>query len=195
MKKKWKRGCEPALADPSSRRPGDRRRSRRRTATIGVFGFATVQSVRNALADIKRARTLFGTAAASRREPTGELGAAALVRFASEARAAADDQLTWQLQSAATPPHVSSAAATPLLTGLQIAVTVVLSDSVTPSPHALPPLRTARPRTPRGLQKPSVTSPHAAPPRARRPRLTQRTGPPSVAVVLGWARPPRTSLT
>ena len=34
----------------------DRRRIRRRTATIGVFGFATVQSVRNALADIKRAR-------------------------------------------------------------------------------------------------------------------------------------------
>ena len=31
-------------------------RSRQRTATIGVFGFATVQSVRNALADIKRAR-------------------------------------------------------------------------------------------------------------------------------------------
>ena len=34
----------------------DRRRIRRRTATVGVFGFATVQSVRNALADIKRAR-------------------------------------------------------------------------------------------------------------------------------------------
>ena len=34
--------------------------------------------------------TLFGTAAASRREPTGELGAAALDRAASEARAAAD---------------------------------------------------------------------------------------------------------
>ena len=34
----------------------DRRRIRRRTATIGVFGFATVQSVRNALADIERAR-------------------------------------------------------------------------------------------------------------------------------------------
>ena len=34
----------------------DRRRSRQWTATIGVFGFATVQSVRNALADIERAR-------------------------------------------------------------------------------------------------------------------------------------------
>ena len=34
--------------------------------------------------------TLFGTAAASRREPTGELGAAAPDRAASEARAAAD---------------------------------------------------------------------------------------------------------
>ena len=34
----------------------DRRRSRQRTATIGVFGFATVQGVRNALANIKRAR-------------------------------------------------------------------------------------------------------------------------------------------
>ena len=33
----------------------DRRRSRQRTATIGVFGFATVQSVRNALAGIERA--------------------------------------------------------------------------------------------------------------------------------------------
>ena len=41
--------------------------------------------------------TLFGTAAASRREPTGELGAAALDRAASEARAAADNQPTWQL--------------------------------------------------------------------------------------------------
>ena len=34
--------------------------------------------------------TLFGTATASRREPTGELGAAAPDRAASEARAAAD---------------------------------------------------------------------------------------------------------
>ena len=41
--------------------------------------------------------TLFGTAAASRREPTGELGAAAPDRAASEARAAADDRPTWQL--------------------------------------------------------------------------------------------------
>ena len=32
------------------------RRSRQRTATIGVFGFATVQSVRHALAGIERAR-------------------------------------------------------------------------------------------------------------------------------------------
>ena len=43
--------------------------------------------------------TLFGTAAASRREPTGELGAAAPDRAASEARAAADDRPTWQLES------------------------------------------------------------------------------------------------
>ena len=35
---------------------------------------------------------LFRSAAASRREPTGELGAAALDRAASEARAAADDR-------------------------------------------------------------------------------------------------------
>ena len=40
---------------------------------------------------------LFRNAAASRREPTGELGAAALDRAASEARAAADDRPTWQL--------------------------------------------------------------------------------------------------
>ena len=42
--------------------------------------------------------TLFRSTAASRREPTGEPGAAALDRAASEARAAADDQPTWQLQ-------------------------------------------------------------------------------------------------
>ena len=41
---------------------------------------------------------LFRSTAASRREPTGELGAAALDRAASEARAAADDQPTWQLE-------------------------------------------------------------------------------------------------
>ena len=35
---------------------------------------------------------LFRSTAASRREPTGELGAAALDRAASEARAAADDR-------------------------------------------------------------------------------------------------------
>ena len=40
---------------------------------------------------------MFRSTAASRREPTGELGAAALDRAASEARAAADDQPTWQL--------------------------------------------------------------------------------------------------
>ena len=40
---------------------------------------------------------LFRSAAASRRAPTGELGAAALDRAASEARAAADNQPTWQL--------------------------------------------------------------------------------------------------
>ena len=41
----------------------DRRRSRQWTATIGVFGFATFQGVRHALADIKRARLseLFGS--------------------------------------------------------------------------------------------------------------------------------------
>ena len=33
----------------------DRRRSRQRTATAGVFGFATVQGVRHALAGIERA--------------------------------------------------------------------------------------------------------------------------------------------
>ena len=43
-----------------------------------------------ALRDESGLITLFGTAAASRREPTGELGAAAPDRAASEARAAAD---------------------------------------------------------------------------------------------------------
>ena len=41
---------------------------------------------------------LFRNAAASRREPTGELGAAAPDRAASEAGAAADDRPTWQLE-------------------------------------------------------------------------------------------------
>ena len=39
--------------------------------------------------------TLFRSTAASRREPTGELGAAALDRAASGARDAADNQPTW----------------------------------------------------------------------------------------------------
>ena len=42
--------------------------------------------------------TLFRSTAASRREPTGEMGAAALDRAASEARAAAADRPTWQLE-------------------------------------------------------------------------------------------------
>ena len=41
---------------------------------------------------------LFRSTAASRREPTGEMGAAALDRAASEARAAAADRPTWQLE-------------------------------------------------------------------------------------------------
>ena len=44
------------LGTASDRLGTDRHRSRQRTATICVFGFATVQSVRNALADIERAR-------------------------------------------------------------------------------------------------------------------------------------------
>ena len=44
--------------------------------------------------------TLFGTAAASRREPTGELGAAAPDRAASEARAAADDRRDMAVRTA-----------------------------------------------------------------------------------------------
>ena len=58
---------------------------------------------------------------------------------------------------------------TPLLTGLQIAVTVVLSDSVTPSPHALPPLRApAHPLPPGASRSRNVTSrcPSARPPPA-----------------------------
>jgi len=43
---------------------------------------------------------LFRSTAASRREPTGEMGAAALDRAASEARAAAADRPTWQLAAA-----------------------------------------------------------------------------------------------
>ena len=43
------------LGTASDRLGTDRHRSRQRTATIGVFGFATVQSVRNALAGIERA--------------------------------------------------------------------------------------------------------------------------------------------
>ena len=44
--------------------------------------------------DVSGPITLFRSTAASRREPTGEMGAAALDRAASEARAAADDQPT-----------------------------------------------------------------------------------------------------
>ena len=44
---------------------------------------------------------LFRSTAASRREPTGEMGAAALDRAASEARAAAADRPTWQLEKRA----------------------------------------------------------------------------------------------
>ena len=43
------------LGTASDRLGTDRHRSRQRTATIGVFGFATVQGVRHALAGIERA--------------------------------------------------------------------------------------------------------------------------------------------
>ena len=43
---------------------------------------------------------LFRSTAASRREPTGELGAAALDRAASEARAAADDRRDMAVRTA-----------------------------------------------------------------------------------------------
>ena len=52
----WGLGCSSFEVGSSARRVRlDRRRSRQRKATIGVFGFATVQSVRNALAGIERA--------------------------------------------------------------------------------------------------------------------------------------------
>ena len=51
-----KRRTTYGLGTASDRLGTDRHHSRQRTATIGVFGFATVQSVRNALADIERAR-------------------------------------------------------------------------------------------------------------------------------------------
>ena len=63
---------------------------------------------------------LFRSTAASRREHTGELGAAALDRAASEARAAADDQPTWQLQRRESSPLLArlSPALGPALAGV-----------------------------------------------------------------------------
>ena len=49
--------------------------------------------------------TLFGTATASRRGPTGGLGAAAPVRAASGARAPAYNLPTWQLRRRFTHTH------------------------------------------------------------------------------------------
>ena len=51
--------------------------------------------------------TLFGTAAASRREPTGELGAAAPDRAASEARAAADEPADMAVRKAGSQAQVT----------------------------------------------------------------------------------------
>ena len=58
---------------------------------------------------------LFRSTAASRREPTGELGAAALDRAASEARAAADDRRDMAVRTAGfVPPGWRNCSSDPL---------------------------------------------------------------------------------
>ena len=102
--RKWSRAVAPVLAHHASVAMGRLRRSVEQQELWHRFVDKLVEqkigeeAAPAARRDESGPITLFGTAAASRREPTGELGAAALDRAASEARAAADDQPTWQLQ-------------------------------------------------------------------------------------------------
>ena len=93
---KWSRAVAPVSAHRLSAATGRLRRSVEQQELWGRFVDQVVEQKIGEGAALAARRdesgliTLFGTAAASRREPTGELGAAAPDRAASEARAAAD---------------------------------------------------------------------------------------------------------
>ena len=94
--RKWSRAVAPVLAHHASVAMGRLRRSVEQQELWHRFVDKLVEqkigeeAAPAARRDESGPITLFGTAAARRRELTGELGAAALDRAASEARAAAD---------------------------------------------------------------------------------------------------------
>ena len=102
--RKWSRAVAPVSAHRNSAATGRLRRSDEQQELWGNFVDKHVQenfgeeAAPAARRDVSGPITLFRSTAASRREPTGELGAAAPDRAASEARAAADDLPTWQLE-------------------------------------------------------------------------------------------------
>ena len=93
---KWSRAVAPVPAHHVSAAMGRFRRAVEQQELGGNFVDKLVEPKIGEEAALAARRdesgliTLFGTAAASRREPTGELGAAAPDRAASEARAPAD---------------------------------------------------------------------------------------------------------
>ena len=95
--RKWSRAVAPVSAHRDSAATGRLRRSDEQQELWGNFVDKLVEpkigeeAAPAARRDGSGLITLFGTAAASRREPTGELGAAAPDR-------AADDRPTWQLE-------------------------------------------------------------------------------------------------
>ena len=102
--RKWSRAVAPVSAHRNSAATGRLRRSDEQQELWGNFVDKHVQenfgeeAAPAARRDESGSITLFRSTAASRREPTGEMGAAALDRAASEARAAAADRPTWQLE-------------------------------------------------------------------------------------------------
>ena len=102
--RKWSRAVAPVSAHRNSAATGRLRRSDEQQELWGNFVDKHVQenfgeeAAPAARRDVSGPITLFRSTAASRREPTGEMGAAALDRAASEARAAAADRPTWQLE-------------------------------------------------------------------------------------------------
>ena len=94
--RKWSRAVAPVSAHRLSAATGRLRRSDEQQELWGNFVDKHVQenfgeeAAPAARRDVSGPITLFRSTAASRREPTGELGAAAPDRAASEARAAAD---------------------------------------------------------------------------------------------------------
>ena len=107
--RKWSRAVAPVSAHRNSAATGRLRRSDEQQELWGNFVDKHVQenfgeeAAPAARRDVSGPITLFRSTAASRREPTGEMGAAALDRAASEARAAAADRPTWQLERRVLP--------------------------------------------------------------------------------------------